>query len=128
VSGVEWNLVGETSGSGALDRELIAAFDDLWQQATPLSADVVERYAERVRQVAWASRLGSVQSEPSRHAGNRRRHSSPNIRPLGLVGLRSTTTITRSDRSRYPLRVPILSCHGPTFVTAAEAVVPIESR
>jgi len=37
-TGVEWNLVGETSGSGALDRELIAAFDDLWQQATPLSA------------------------------------------------------------------------------------------
>jgi superfamily II DNA or RNA helicase/diadenosine tetraphosphate (Ap4A) HIT family hydrolase/HKD family nuclease/SOS-response transcriptional repressor LexA len=46
VSGVEWNLLGETSGSGDLDRELIAAFDDLWQQATPLSAEVVERYAE----------------------------------------------------------------------------------
>ena len=53
VSGVEWNLVGETSGSGALDRELIAAFDDLWQQATPLSADVVERYAARVAQVSY---------------------------------------------------------------------------
>ena len=47
VSGVEWNLFGETSGSGDLDRELVAAFDDLWQQATPLSADVVERYAAR---------------------------------------------------------------------------------
>ena len=44
-TGVEWNLVGETSGSGGLDRELIAAFDDLWQQATPLVADVIERYA-----------------------------------------------------------------------------------
>ena len=53
VSGVEWNLVGETSGSGALDRELIAAFDDLWQQATPLSADVVERDAARVAQVSY---------------------------------------------------------------------------
>jgi len=52
VSGVEWNLVGETSGSGDLDRELIAAFDDLWQQATPLSADVVERYAATVRQAS----------------------------------------------------------------------------
>ena len=52
VSGVEWNLVGETSGSGALDRELIAAFDDLWQQATPLSADVVERYAARAAPAA----------------------------------------------------------------------------
>ena len=50
VSGVEWNLVGETSGDDATDRELIAAFDDLWQQATPLSADVVERYAARVRE------------------------------------------------------------------------------
>ena len=34
LSGVEWNLLGETSGSGPLDRELVAAFDDLWQQAT----------------------------------------------------------------------------------------------
>jgi hypothetical protein len=49
---VEWNLVGETSGSGPLDRELIAAFDDLWQQATPLSADVVERYAARAAPAA----------------------------------------------------------------------------
>jgi hypothetical protein len=52
VSGVEWNLVGETSGDDALDRELTAAFDDLWQQATPLSADVVERYAAHVAQVS----------------------------------------------------------------------------
>jgi diadenosine tetraphosphate (Ap4A) HIT family hydrolase/HKD family nuclease len=44
VSGVEWNLVGETSGDAPIDRELVAAFDDLWQQATPLDADVVTRY------------------------------------------------------------------------------------
>ena len=55
-TGVEWNLVGETSGSGGLDRELIAAFDDLWQQATPLVADVIERYASKVGQ-ASACRL-----------------------------------------------------------------------
>jgi superfamily II DNA or RNA helicase/diadenosine tetraphosphate (Ap4A) HIT family hydrolase/SOS-response transcriptional repressor LexA len=55
-TGVEWNLVGETSGSGGLDRELIAAFDDLWQQATPLLADVIERYASKVGQ-ASACRL-----------------------------------------------------------------------
>jgi superfamily II DNA or RNA helicase/diadenosine tetraphosphate (Ap4A) HIT family hydrolase/HKD family nuclease/SOS-response transcriptional repressor LexA len=55
-TGVEWNLVGETSGSGALDRELAASFDALWQQATPLSADVVERYAAKVGQ-ASACRL-----------------------------------------------------------------------
>jgi superfamily II DNA or RNA helicase/diadenosine tetraphosphate (Ap4A) HIT family hydrolase/HKD family nuclease/SOS-response transcriptional repressor LexA len=57
VSGVEWNLVGETSGSGDLDRELATAFDDLWQQATPLSADVVERYAARAAEAAELRRV-----------------------------------------------------------------------
>ena len=52
MSGVEWNLVGETSGDAAIDRELAAAFDDLWGQATPLSADVVERYAVRAAAAA----------------------------------------------------------------------------
>ena len=56
-TGVEWNLVGETSGSGGLDRELIAAFDDLWQQATPLVADVIERYAARATQAASLRRV-----------------------------------------------------------------------
>jgi superfamily II DNA or RNA helicase/diadenosine tetraphosphate (Ap4A) HIT family hydrolase/HKD family nuclease len=51
-TGVEWNLVGETSGSDTLDRELSAAFDALWQQATPLTADVVERYAARAAEAA----------------------------------------------------------------------------
>ena len=56
-TGVEWNLVGETSGSGGLDSELIAAFDDLWQQATPLLADVIERYAARAAQAASLRRV-----------------------------------------------------------------------
>ena len=56
-TGVEWNLVGETSGSGALDRELTAAFDDLWQQATPLSPEVVERYAARAAEAAEVRRV-----------------------------------------------------------------------
>jgi HKD family nuclease/GNAT superfamily N-acetyltransferase len=64
-SGVEWNLLvesaapsclearGASRGNGAatpIDVELKAAFDDLWQQATPLSAAVVERYAAWVRE------------------------------------------------------------------------------
>jgi superfamily II DNA or RNA helicase/diadenosine tetraphosphate (Ap4A) HIT family hydrolase/HKD family nuclease/SOS-response transcriptional repressor LexA len=57
VSGVEWNLLGETSGSDDLDRELTAAFDDLWQQATPLSADVIERYAARAAAAAELRRV-----------------------------------------------------------------------
>ena len=52
VTGVEWNLIGETAGAGSLDREIAAAVEDLWQQSTPLSVDVVERYATRVAQVA----------------------------------------------------------------------------
>jgi superfamily II DNA or RNA helicase/diadenosine tetraphosphate (Ap4A) HIT family hydrolase/HKD family nuclease/SOS-response transcriptional repressor LexA len=51
-TGVEWNLVGETSGNDALDHELFAAFDDLWQQATPLSAELVDRYVSKVGQAS----------------------------------------------------------------------------
>jgi hypothetical protein len=35
-TGVEWNLIGQTSGSEPIDQELVRAFTDLWQQATPL--------------------------------------------------------------------------------------------
>ena len=56
-TGVEWNIVGETSGNDALDRELVVAFNDLWQQGTTLSAKVVERYAARVTAAAELRRL-----------------------------------------------------------------------
>ena len=56
-TGVEWNLVGETSGSHSLDQELAAAFDDLWQQSTPLSAAVVDRYAVRAAEAAALRRV-----------------------------------------------------------------------
>jgi diadenosine tetraphosphate (Ap4A) HIT family hydrolase/HKD family nuclease len=65
VSGVEWNLLGETSGSGDLDRELTAAFDDLWQQATPLSAEVVERYAARAAEAAELRRAWNGEPDGS---------------------------------------------------------------
>ncbi|MBU6222134.1 MAG: DEAD/DEAH box helicase family protein, partial [Planctomycetes bacterium] len=61
-TGVEWNLVGETSGSGALDRELAASFDDLWQQATPLSVEVVERYTARAAEAAELRRAWDGES------------------------------------------------------------------
>ena len=56
-TGVEWNIVGETSGNDALDRELVVAFNDLWQQGTTLSAKVVERYEARVAAAAELRRL-----------------------------------------------------------------------
>ena len=56
-TGVEWNIVGETSGNDALDRELVVAFNDLWQQGTTLSAEVVERYAARAAAAAQLRQL-----------------------------------------------------------------------
>ena len=56
-TGVEWNIVGETSGNDALDRELVVAFNDLWQQGTTLSAEVVERYAARAAAAAQRRQL-----------------------------------------------------------------------
>ena len=61
-TGVEWNVIGETSGGHAIDNELAAAFDDLWQQATLLSADVVERYAVRAAEAAELRRVWDGES------------------------------------------------------------------
>jgi superfamily II DNA or RNA helicase/diadenosine tetraphosphate (Ap4A) HIT family hydrolase/SOS-response transcriptional repressor LexA len=49
-TGVEWNLIGQTTGSEPIDQSLAAAFTDLWQQATPLDDALVARYAERARE------------------------------------------------------------------------------
>ena len=49
-TGVEWNLIGHTSGSEPIDLELARAFTDLWQQATPLDAQLVARYAQHAKQ------------------------------------------------------------------------------
>jgi diadenosine tetraphosphate (Ap4A) HIT family hydrolase len=43
-TGVEWNLIGQTTGSEPIDLELAHAFTDLWQQATPLDDALVSRY------------------------------------------------------------------------------------
>jgi superfamily II DNA or RNA helicase/diadenosine tetraphosphate (Ap4A) HIT family hydrolase len=48
-SGVEWNLIGQTTGSEPIDQELAHAFSDLWQQATPLDDSVASRYAEHAK-------------------------------------------------------------------------------
>lgn len=44
-TGVEWNLIGQTTGSEPIDQELARAFTDLWQQATLLDDALVDRYA-----------------------------------------------------------------------------------
>jgi superfamily II DNA or RNA helicase/diadenosine tetraphosphate (Ap4A) HIT family hydrolase/SOS-response transcriptional repressor LexA len=49
-TGVEWNLIGQTSGAGPIDLELARAFTDLWQQSTPLDDALVARYAEHAKE------------------------------------------------------------------------------
>jgi superfamily II DNA or RNA helicase/diadenosine tetraphosphate (Ap4A) HIT family hydrolase/HKD family nuclease len=44
-TGVEWNMIGQTTGSTPIDLELAHAFTVLWQQATPLDNALVSRYA-----------------------------------------------------------------------------------
>ena len=51
VTGVEWNLIGQTTGAGSIDLELANAFTDLWQQASPLDDALVSRYALKAAEV-----------------------------------------------------------------------------
>jgi superfamily II DNA or RNA helicase/diadenosine tetraphosphate (Ap4A) HIT family hydrolase/HKD family nuclease len=44
-TGVEWNLIGQTTGSEPIDLALAHAFTDLWQQATPLDDALAATYA-----------------------------------------------------------------------------------
>jgi superfamily II DNA or RNA helicase/diadenosine tetraphosphate (Ap4A) HIT family hydrolase/SOS-response transcriptional repressor LexA len=44
-TGIEWNLIGQTTGSEPIDLVLAQAFLDLWEQATPLDDAVVSNYA-----------------------------------------------------------------------------------
>jgi superfamily II DNA or RNA helicase/diadenosine tetraphosphate (Ap4A) HIT family hydrolase/HKD family nuclease/phage repressor protein C with HTH and peptisase S24 domain len=44
-TGIEWNLIGQTTGSEPIDLTLATAFTDLWQQATPLDDALVASYA-----------------------------------------------------------------------------------
>ena len=49
-TGVEWNLIGHTSGAEPIDLELARAFTDIWHQATPLDNALVARYAAHAKE------------------------------------------------------------------------------
>jgi superfamily II DNA or RNA helicase/diadenosine tetraphosphate (Ap4A) HIT family hydrolase/HKD family nuclease/SOS-response transcriptional repressor LexA len=49
-TGVEWNLIGQTTGSTPIDLELARAFTDLWQQATPLDDALVSSYVMHAKE------------------------------------------------------------------------------
>ena len=117
-SGVEWNLVGETSGSGDLDRELIAAFDDLWQQATPLSADVVERYAARAAPAAELRRVWDRGEERAGDAAAALGEIHP--RPWQVAALASLARIRGQGYSKA--LVAVATGLGKTWLAAFDVV------
>ncbi len=49
-TGIEWNLIGQTTGSEPIDLVLSQAFLDLWEQATPLDDAVVTNYATHAKE------------------------------------------------------------------------------
>ena len=51
LTGVEWNIVSEFHPGDAIEGELASAFLNLWESATPLTLETVERYAVAAKQV-----------------------------------------------------------------------------
>ncbi|MEX0687146.1 MAG: DEAD/DEAH box helicase family protein, partial [Pirellulales bacterium] len=117
VSGVEWNLVGETSGDDAIDRELATAFDDLWQQATPLDADVVERYAVRAKrdEESGAWRKGFTECQAPFSGG-----VAFTPRPWQQAALDSLAAIRRDGYSKA--LVAVATGLGKTWLAAFDVV------
>ena len=118
-TGVEWNLVGETTGSGSLDRELVAAFDDLWQQATRLSAAVVERYVARAAEAAALRRLWDGEA-PQVRAAAASTLVSPTPRPWQAEALASLAAIRAEGYSKA--LVAVATGLGKTWLAAFDAV------
>ena len=118
-TGVEWNLVGETSGSGSLDRELATAFDDLWQQSTPLSAAVVDRYAARAAEAAALRRAWDGEAPASSTAATATLvFLAP--RPWQVEALASLAAIRAEGYSKA--LVAVATGLGKTWLAAFDAV------
>ena len=118
-TGVEWNLVGETSGSHSLDRELATAFDDLWQQSTPLSAAVVDRYAARAAEAAAMRRVWDGEAPQSPTAAP----STPVSfapRPWQVEALASLAAIRAEGYSKA--LVAVATGLGKTWLAAFDAL------
>ena len=136
-TGVEWNLIGKTSGAGSLDREIAAAVEDLWQQSTPLSVDVVERYATRAAQAAALRHLwdetGGIHrlpvTENESTAGmsleaDDGRQDLPSPRPWQREALASLAAIRAEGYSKA--LVAVATGLGKTWLAAFDAVAHSE--
>ena len=126
-TGVEWNVIGETSGNHPIDRQLAAAFADLWRQATPLSAEVVEDYAARAEQaLEWRRVWDGVPSRPMvTEAGPSDPVPASPVpvfqpRPWQAAALASLTAIRREGYAKA--LVAVATGLGKTWLAAFDAV------
>ncbi|MGE3780603.1 MAG: DEAD/DEAH box helicase family protein, partial [Pirellulaceae bacterium] len=48
-TGIEWNLLSTSPGQSGVHAQFIAAFDRLWELASPLTQELVDRYAAKAK-------------------------------------------------------------------------------
>ena len=122
TTGVEWNLVGETAGSQSLDQEMAAAFEALWCQATPLSAEVITRYSRRAELAEKTRAVWDGENVPMDPATGSREEKTPDQiaifspRPWQTTAVESLATI-RHDGYTKAL-VAVATGLGKTWLAA----------
>ena len=123
MSGVEWNLIGETAGDTQIEQELKAAFDELWQQAAPLDTDLVARYATRAKQAAELR--GDWDSEGFSVAGPAAPLVAFAPRPWQQAALDSLAAIRRDGSSKALVAVATLRTALSATVSDAGWATPV---
>ena len=122
TTGVEWNLVGETAGSQSLDQEMAAAFEALWCQATPLSAEVITRYSRRAELAEKTRAVWDGENVPMDPATGSREEKTPDQiaifspRPWQTTALESLATIRRDGYTKA--LVAVATGLGKTWLAA----------
>ena len=122
TTGVEWNLVGETAGSQSLDQEMAAAFEALWCQATPLSAEVITRYSRRAELAEKTRAVWDGENVPMDPATGSREEKTPDHiaifspRPWQTTALESLATIRRDGYTKA--LVAVATGLGKTWLAA----------
>ena len=122
TTGVEWNLVGETAGSQSLDQEMAAAFEALWCQATPLSAEVITRYSRRAELAEKTRAVWDGENFHMDPATGSREESTPDQiaifspRPWQTTALESLATIRRDGYTKA--LVAVATGLGKTWLAA----------
>jgi superfamily II DNA or RNA helicase/diadenosine tetraphosphate (Ap4A) HIT family hydrolase/HKD family nuclease/SOS-response transcriptional repressor LexA len=139
-TGVEWNLIAQTTGSEPIDQELARAFTDLWQQATPLDDALVARYAGHAKEARrkfippesvdlaailhlprpWQS--GALDSLDQIRSNNYRRALVAVATGLGKTWLAAFDVLAVGQALQRPPRVLIIA-HRAEILIQAEATV-----